>query len=399
MGVRSRTRRTPASETPTILLAVCGMSPAILTETVWALAHPPAGEDPVVPEQVVVVTTSRGAEDLQRDLNTPRPDWGGRCVWECLRAAILAEPAFRHRKPETVLQLATTRVIELPEPKRGVKVPATDLRSAADNAAAADFILEEVRRLVSNPDTRVVASIAGGRKTMGALLHSCMSLLGREADRLTHVLVSSPFEECRDFFFPAQPAQDLRAGRDRQAVRASDARIELAEIPFVRLRNLFRKELGRPAGGFMRLVASCQEGVRQRVGETLRLTVWAARPRVEINGAHLELPPREHLLLFFLARRLKQGEPAFASQKDALDALDELRLALKADAPANDWSDWRHAESLAAPLDDQDLRRALSSLREKILALGGEASGLVACLPEGRRPFCLTLPPPLVFIK
>jgi CRISPR-associated protein (TIGR02584 family) len=398
VGRAARPEARNASQS-TVLLAVSGMSPAILTETVWALAHPGEGQEPIVPEQVIVLTTSRGAGDLERVLRTPRADWNGRCVWECLREAILAQPAFRDRDREKVLQLATPRVIELPDPKSGVKAAAADLRSAADNAAAADFILEEVRRLVSNPDTRVIASIAGGRKTMGALLYSCMSLLGRETDRLTHVLVSSPFEECRDFFYPDQPMQELVVGKAQQGVRAAEARIELADIPFIPLRNLFRKELGRPAGGFMRLVASCQEDVRRRVGESLRLTVSTPHRHVEVNGARLDLPAREHLLLLFLASRLKQGEPPLPSQKDALDPLDEFRIALGRQARPDDLSDWRRADSLAVQLDEDDLRRALSSLRGKLREAGADGADLASCLPLGHGSFGLDLPGGLVFIK
>ena len=49
----------------TVLVAVTGMSPAIITETVWALAH----EKPVIiPDRVMVVTTARGAVDLKAQI-------------------------------------------------------------------------------------------------------------------------------------------------------------------------------------------------------------------------------------------------------------------------------------------------------------------------------------------
>ena len=46
----------------TILIAGMGTSPAVLTETVWALAHQ---EKPVVPDEVVVITTKSGKEALR----------------------------------------------------------------------------------------------------------------------------------------------------------------------------------------------------------------------------------------------------------------------------------------------------------------------------------------------
>ena len=38
-----------SSITDPVLLAVTGMSPAILTETIWALAHPTDNAEPVIP--------------------------------------------------------------------------------------------------------------------------------------------------------------------------------------------------------------------------------------------------------------------------------------------------------------------------------------------------------------
>ena len=45
-----------------ILIAGMGTSPAVLTETVWALAHQ---EHPVVPDEIVVITTKSGKEALR----------------------------------------------------------------------------------------------------------------------------------------------------------------------------------------------------------------------------------------------------------------------------------------------------------------------------------------------
>jgi CRISPR-associated protein (TIGR02584 family) len=59
-----------------------------------------------------------------------------------------------------------------------------------------------VRELTADPDCAIHASIAGGRKTMGFYLGYALSLFGRPQDRLSHVLVSSPFESNQNFFYP-----------------------------------------------------------------------------------------------------------------------------------------------------------------------------------------------------
>src|SRR6266516_3177170 len=59
----------------TILLAVTGTSPAVLTETIWALAQE---DPPVIPDRVIVITTTVGSEQLQKALFTARPEFQAR---------------------------------------------------------------------------------------------------------------------------------------------------------------------------------------------------------------------------------------------------------------------------------------------------------------------------------
>jgi CRISPR-associated protein (TIGR02584 family) len=392
--------KSAGAESEIILLAVTGMSPAILTETVWALAHPAkgSGDEPLIPHRVIVLTTTAGRREIESGLFAPLPRFGDVAAWESLRKALAAEGYELQGR----LRFGTTpddlRVFTTADRASGRTVELDDIRTPADNEAAATFILEQVRGLVEDPDKTVIASLAGGRKTMGALLYACFSLIGRDRDRLTHVLVSEPFDQTRAFFFPGQPGGDLTA-RDGSPLQPNAARVELADVPFVPLRNLFRRELGRPAGGFMRLVEACRAGVRERLSESIRLTVERSRPEIEANGNRLKLAPREHLLMLFLATRTKNGEPAFAMQKEALDSLNEFREAVRAEAGADDRADWRLTDSLKSKFeDDQDIRRALSSLRDKVQSLGGNAVALGTCLPERGR-FSLDMPAGSIIIK
>lgn len=371
-------------ETETILLAVTGMSPAVITETVWALANE---EEPVIPSRVIAVTTVAGRTVIERELFSPRAEWDDRSVWQVLREKVCL---LRGLDPETaVLNFDPVRVFTVPDPLSGRAVELVDLRSRLDNEAAADFLLEQVRSLVENTDTRVVASLAGGRKTMGALLYSCMTLVGRETDRLTHVLVDDPFDTLPGFWFPAQPAGKLirpaTGSRPAVTVEPSQAKVELADVPFVPLRNLFLRELGRTAGTFSRLVESARATVRQRASEELRLVIDSARQELLVNERPIKLAPLEQLVLLFLSRRAKQGEPPFPSYKDAVDPLNEFRKDTLESRPDDNYGDWRHLDSLSAACDDRTITKAVSGLREKLRALGGPANILATCLPEKGR--------------
>ena len=73
---------------------------------------------------------------------------------------------------------------------------------------------------------------------MSLLLGFALMLHGRPQDVLSHVLVDPEFEGIPDFFYP-RPRRDMVKARGGRLRDASRARVELAEIPFVRLRAAF----------------------------------------------------------------------------------------------------------------------------------------------------------------
>ncbi|MEX2578863.1 MAG: CRISPR-associated ring nuclease Csm6 [Verrucomicrobiales bacterium] len=341
----------------TILVSVSGISPAILTETVWALARE---SRPVVPDEVVVITTSRGAADIESLLLAPREDWGGRTVWSALRESIL------EGKSRDALQLSL-RVVELPDPVSGVRKKAGDLRTRSDHDAAADFIVQTLAPFADAEDCRVIASIAGGRKTMGALLYAAMSLLGREEDRVTHVLVNEPFETCRDFFYPDQPVLELEArrfGRDPLTIRATDARIELADIPFVPLRNKFA-ELNEPRRSFAGLV---ERYSRSEVGNPFRpprVSLDAERCLLSVNGRDVSLSGRDFLVAAFLHQRAVSGDPHFETRREAEGPFDRFYQSFREDAPFHP-----AIQRLGGHVTEDDLTKGLAGIRSRLRKAG-----------------------------
>jgi CRISPR-associated protein (TIGR02584 family) len=371
------------SQAEIVLLAVTGMSSAILTETVWGLAQE---NPPVLPDRIVVLTTTVGKDQIERELFTPTPHFHHQCGWDCLREKL------RERGHNTKGRLrfdpaSDLRILTRWDEGSHRNLRLGDIRTADDNEAAADCILEFVRSIVESPDTRLIASIAGGRKTMGTLLYACMTLVGREGDRLTHVLVNEPFDDARlspRFYFPDQPSAELTTP-DHKTVLAEDAHIDLADVPFIPLRNLFARELGRMPGRFSALVAQCSEGIRKRSGESVKLAVHRSRPEIEVNGIRVKLSPREQLLALFLADLGRKGQPAFAAYKNAENALNEYREQLGREVPEDDFSDWRGSKSIASGIDEEEIRKAVSSLRAKLKKAGPEAMALLPFIPEAGR--------------
>lgn len=346
----------------TILLAVSGMSPAIITETLWALA---TESPPVVPDEVVVITTLKGETDIHEQLLTPQSDWGNKKVWECLRQDLFT--VTQTPKTSSKLQLAV-RVIELPDAASGIKTKAYDLRSKSDNAEAADFILQAIVPFVNAADNHVIASIAGGRKTMGALLYASMSLVGRETDRVTHVLVNSPFDMTRGFFYPEQPVRLLEAfdpaTKKTYPVTAIDAVIDLADVPFVPLRNGF-KELNEKSLRFGGLVDRYSNELKRSLERKPRLSLNADSGEIEIEGVEIKLTGRELLVATFFYLRAKQGKSRFQNTKAAIPSYLRFVAEWREKFPNH-----RAVVRIQQGSTSDDLTKGLSSFRKKLVRNG-----------------------------
>jgi CRISPR-associated protein (TIGR02584 family) len=205
-----------------VLACVLGGTPAVITETLQELL-----ERRFVPDHIAIFTTTTG----ERGLDT---------AFEANLGALCAEygAAVPHWRPVELLRDA-------------VGAPLSDIRSDADNVGAANVIANAVRDLTRFPETVVHASVAGGRKTMGTLLSDAMSLFGRAADTVSHVLVQPEAAEfARNFYYrprlpialldrDGKPVKD-RAGR---ALTSGDVQLDLATKPFFRLRGLIDEPL------------------------------------------------------------------------------------------------------------------------------------------------------------
>ena len=350
----------------TVLFAVTGMSPAVLTETVWALAHE---TPPTIPDRVVVVTTVPGKLRIDEELFTPMQDYDGLTVWQALRRQILGEAFLSDSR----LNIDPIRVIARRDPNQGRSYLLEDIRTPADNEVAADFILEELRKLTENPDTRIVASLAGGRKTMSALLYAAMSLLGRAHDRLTHVLVNEPFDHpalSPRFYFPAPDdrAETLHQLPSTGAAYSSvTAQLWLADVPFVRLRYLFTKQLGRYPGNFNGLVRAYSTRIQEISGQP-EIVLDPKNLTLQIGDVTVTLNAREFAVYQFLAERCRDGKPPFPKHQNAPEEFRPwlVNWTKQYDPITSQYeslSKWTNPEA-------DELRKHISGIRKKIIAAG-----------------------------
>lgn len=281
-----------------ILVCVTGLTPQIVTETLYALARPDGEREPWIPQEIHVITTTRGADNIRLALLHPATGWFHR-----LRADYGLPPiAFEERHIHLI--------------RRDDGSALDDIRDQADNALAADAIAAIVRELTADPGTEVHASIAGGRKTMGFFLGYAMSLYGRPQDRLSHVLVSEPYESNPHFFYPTPGVQPIPRGRDgNEMIDAAAARVWLGEIPFVRLRSALPREMRDQADlAFAESVSAVQETVAPSLLlERATCSAFAA-------GRDIRLRRADFAFLAWAVQRHREGQPLRRHARRGTDA-------------------------------------------------------------------------------
>lgn len=288
----------PGAHARRVLFTVCGLSPQVITESVYALAVAAAPAERFAPTEVHVLTTTEGAQRVRLALLSEQP--GG-----------FARLRRDYRLPPITFGEAQIHLVPGAD-----GAPLADIRSEGDNARMADAVTELVRGFTADPGCALHVSIAGGRKTMGFYAGYALSLFGREQDRLSHVLVSAPFESSWEFFYPTPYPQVIATQGGRELADAATAEVKLAQIPFVRLRPVLPASLLDQAAGFVDVVQAADRRLAPA-----RLVLDVPGQCIEADGQRMHLPPWSFALMAVLAWRAHRGAaPLTAPTKDQHDA-------------------------------------------------------------------------------
>lgn len=271
-----------------ILLCVSGITPQIITETLYALSV--LRNPPFIPDEIHVITTSVGKKLIIQKLLDPVSGHFHRLI-------------ANYRLTAPKFDLETIHVIA---DDSGDIVDIVDERH---NEITAGFIIYKVKELCTPEENRVHASIAGGRKTMSLFLGMGMQFFAKEKDEMSHVLVNPPFEGHPEFFYPPDPPKEITVYNPNigryENVSTSEAKITLANIPFIRL--------NMPNNPGLELDLNFLVDVaQQKIEECIpSIEVSTSDLTIYISSKKVDLTPLERAIYFWMLKQKTSCEENF----------------------------------------------------------------------------------------
>lgn len=378
----------------TVLLAVTGLSPAVLMETIWSLAKDK--RQPIIPDTIIVLTTITGETKIKEQL------FGPENLWLTMRAQILGknhatDPRLDFAETADRLRVFTRR-------SAGRRIPLDRMDTLEETEAVGDCLVEELWNWIGRPNTSVLASISGGFKTMSALLYAAMTVLGGPLDRILHVLVEEPFDGGTKplFYWPCQPEQSLittrpsKSGPVGTALAANAVAPVLTDVQFPPLRELFGDYGFKEPPSFGELVAMCRDAVASIAPPAVEsLLLRRETLMAEVNGLPLDVSKVQFYMLLFLAE--------CALEKTQFDQAQDCQLAYR------EFLIHQHAIALlpqraflkdridAVSDDDDRMTKTLSALRKALETKSNAGKALAKHLPKGKHS--LSLLPSLINVE
>lgn len=288
-----------------ILISVMGTSPQVLTETLYALFT----QGKAFPEEIYVITSENAKQKLVKNL-----------IDDQQLNKLLTEYSMPH------IEFDQRHILLM---KDASGEPIFNGKREEDQSYIADSIMNIIASFTKQQDTRIHASIAGGRKSMSFYMGNAMSLLGREQDMLSHVFINEEFEFCDQFFYPTKQDNyiEVKKGNRTLSLNTRDAEVTLAEIPFVRMRHLIDGNLLQDIDqtSFSKTVASIN-ALHQK---GITLTMNDKAKTLSVNGVDIKLTPKEYGYYLWLSmqpnRRLLADRAFFDDKECARAFLDIYR--------------------------------------------------------------------------
>lgn len=265
-----------------ILICVSGLTPQIITETLFCLSV----QKKIKIDELYVITTSRGRDVISgSDDKIKYPAFKRELKSMCSLYKINL-PKFELN--DTHVIVAKEQTIEL-----------SDIRNDKQNKLFPNKLCEFMNKKTKDKSNVLYCSISGGRKSMSVDMAFALSLFGRENDKLMHVLT----HEGNEFkgFYPASKKEE----KD----------LEIAELPYVRLRSIISRQTGNKNFNEMKftdIVSFTQSELKTAFNKLELSERLSSFTFGEFGPVRLE--PAELILYKFILSRKLNGEESCSTK-------------------------------------------------------------------------------------
>jgi CRISPR-associated protein (TIGR02584 family) len=192
--------------------------------------------------------------------------------------------------------------------------PLMDLLTVEENNAAVETVFKIIKDLTRDNQTRLITSVAGGRKTMSVIVGQAMQFYAREQDLLTHVIVDDCIIGAKEFFYPTPTSKKVNI-KDK-IIDYHDVKIHLDEIPFIRLRPILGNFLLESTEtSLISLVKSAQQQIEDML-KPVKIIVDLKNKSLSISGKSVKLPAKSLAIYTLL---LKLGMTKYKSENNELE--------------------------------------------------------------------------------
>ena len=268
-----------------ILLISSGLSPQVITESLYYHNH---SKNPIKIDEVHVITDSTGSKLIKNNLFTG-PGWYHQYLKD-----------YDIEKDSIKFDMDTVYVLKDKSGK-----PLKDLLTVTANSSAITQIFSIVENLTDNTNNRVIANVAGGRKTMSVIIGQAIQFYGKETDLLTHVIIEEQFLRLQDFYYPP-PKKTMRKIGDK-SIDYSKIKIYLNELPFIRLRPALGKLIKHTHDhSLMDLVSIAQKHIDDLIKP---ITIVANRyhSKITVNDYSIKLSKKNMAIYMALLSLVKNN--------------------------------------------------------------------------------------------
>jgi len=274
-----------------IFIAVVGTTPQIVTETLYYYYHPFYGVNRRF-DEIKLITTQKGKDLLMKLL------WEDRQLDALCKSLGLANADIALEEKDIILLRKDGEAI------------LDDVRET-DDYDSMSALFDVVKQYTDDPKTRVTATVAGGRKTMSAMMALAMQLYGREHDELIHIL--APDDKMvfgSKWYFPDDPADPAQ-------------KLEVSHFPILRIGRYLGAELKLPPNVLL-------NKLQEKIIDQAPITELRIQGNTFIaEGENFKLTPQSAAFLrSIIKRRLEASCPNNCTGCDEC-AADRYRLAVE----------------------------------------------------------------------